>query len=93
MLEPINLLRYSKYGFLTSMSALLSFIASHNSTAKSILVYVLVAAIVLCLIAFFMRRNEVDSEGRALYLLSDIQRFEILTIVSLFVLGVIAGVS
>ncbi len=93
MLEPINLLRYSKYGFLASLSALLSFAASHNEAAKTVLVYVMVAASLLSVLAFFMRGTELDSEGRATYLLKDSQRFELVAIVSLFVLGIIAGVA
>ncbi len=93
MLEPINLLRFSKYGFLTSLSALLSFIAAYNQTARMILIYAMCAAIILSLLAFFMRANEVDEEGRVRYLLKDTQRFEILVVVSMVVLGVIAGIS
>ncbi len=93
MLEPINLLRFSKYGFLTSLSALLSFIAASNEVARTFLIYLMVAATVLSILAFFMRGTELDSEGRAVYLLRDTQRFEILAIVMLFVLGIIAGMS
>ncbi len=93
MLEPINLLRYSKYGFLTSLSALLSFVAASNETARTILIYVLVASIILSILAFFMRSTELDEDGRARYLLKDSQRFELVTIVALFVLGIVAGVS
>lgn len=93
MLEPINLLRFSKYGFLTSLSALLSFIAAYNPTARTILVYGMCFTVILSLLAFFMRTNELDEEGRAKYLLKDTQRFEILAIVMIVVLGVIAGIS
>jgi hypothetical protein len=93
MLEPINLLRFSKYGFLTSLSAFLSFIAASNETARTVLIYVMVASIVLSLFAFFMRGNELDEEGKAQYLLKDTQRFELILIIALFVLGMIAGLS
>jgi hypothetical protein len=93
MLEPINLLRFSKYGFLTSLSALLSFIAAHNEVARQILIYVLVGAVALSIIAFFMRSTELDEEGRAKYLLSDVQRFELISIVLMYVLGIIAGMA
>jgi hypothetical protein len=93
MLEPINLLRYSKYGFIASLSALLSFIAAHNPTARTILIYALVASLILSILAFFMRSTELDEDGRAKYLLKDTQRFELVAIVALFVLGIVAGVS
>jgi hypothetical protein len=93
MLEPINLLRYSKYGFLTSLSALLSFVAASNETARTILIYVLVASIILSILAFFMRSTELDEDGRARYLLKDTQRFELVAIVALFVLGIMVGVA
>ena len=93
MLEPLNLLRFSKYGFIASLSALLSFIAAHDSTAKTVLIYVLVALLILSVLAFFMRSTVLDEDGRARYLLTDTQRFELVAIVSLFVLGVIAGIS
>ncbi len=93
MLEPINLWRFSKYGFLTSLSALLSFIAAHNEVARQILIYALVAAVFLSLLAFFMRGTELDEEGRARYLLTDVQRFELVSIVLMFVLGIIAGMA
>lgn len=93
MLEPINLLRFSKYGFIASLSALLSFIASHNPTARTILIYALVASLILSVLAFFMRSTQIGEDGRASYLLTDTQRFELVVLVSLFVLGVIAGIS
>lgn len=93
MLEPINLLRFSKYGFLTSLSALLSFVAASNETARTFLVYLMVFATALSVLAFFMRGTELDEEGRASYLLKDTQRFELLAIVMLFVLGMIAGLA
>ncbi len=93
MLEPINLLRYSKYGFIASLSALLSFIGAHNQTARTILIYALVASLILSILAFFMRGTELDEDGRARYLLKDTQRFELVAIVALFVLGIIAGVA
>lgn len=93
MLEPINLLRFSKYGFLTSLSAFLSFIGAHNETARTIFIYGMCAAIILSLFAFFMRSNELDEEGRARYLLKDTQRFEMLAVVMMFVLGFIAGMA
>ncbi len=93
MLEPINLLRFSKYGFLISLSALLSFIAASNSTARMFLIYLMGAATFLSVFAFFMRSTELDEEGRARYILKDSQRFEILAIVMMFLLGMIAGLS
>jgi hypothetical protein len=93
MLEPINLLRYSKYGFLTSLSALLSFIAASNPTARTFLIYLMGGATFLSVFAFFMRGTELDEEGRVKYLLKDTQRFELLAIVIMFVLGMIAGLS
>jgi hypothetical protein len=51
------------------------------------------AATFLSVFAFFMRSTELDEEGRARYILKDSQRFEILAIVMMFLLGMIAGLS
>lgn len=92
MLEAINLMRFSKYGFLASLSAFLSFIASENPDIRAPLLYLWIAVVFFSVVACLWKQIEnTDDEIRIQHLLTMFQKLEAVVIVSLITFGVMMG--
>jgi hypothetical protein len=92
MLEAINLMRFSKYGFLASVSAFLAFIASENPNIRMPLIYLWIGSVFIAIIAILWRTVEQTDEGTIYnHLLTMFQKLEAVIIVSLITFGVMMG--
>jgi hypothetical protein len=92
MLEAINLMRFSKYGFLMALSAFLSFIANENPSIRLPLIYLWMAVVFFSVIACLWKTVEViDDETKVQHLLTMFQKLEAIIITSLITFGVMMG--
>jgi hypothetical protein len=92
MLEAINLMRFSKYGFLMALSAFLAFIANENPDIRWPLIYLWIAVVFFSIAACLWRTVESDDEGVTVkHLLTMFQKLEAVVIVSLITFGVMMG--
>lgn len=92
MLEAINLMRLSKYGFLASLSAFLAFIASENPDIRMPLIYLWIGAFFVAVFACLWRTEEQTDEGVFhVHLLTMFQKLEAVIIISLITFGVMMG--
>lgn len=92
MLEAINLMRFSKYGFLMALSAFLSFIASEKPDIRLPLIYLWIAVVFFSVVACLWKTVETtDDEVRVQHLLTMFQKLEAVIIVSLITFGVMMG--
>jgi hypothetical protein len=94
MLEPLQLLRFSKYGFVTALSAFLAFLSTQNPAIRAVLVYAWISLTALGVMACLWKQIEQsEDEVRVGYLLSLGRKFEVITVLSLITIGVMVGVS
>lgn len=92
MLEAINLMRFSKYGFLMALSAFLSFIANEKPDIRLPLIYLWIAVVFFSVVACLWKTVEtIDDEVRVNHLLTMFQKLEAVVIVSLITFGVMMG--
>lgn len=92
MLEAINLMRFSKYGFLMASSAFLAFVATDNPSVRVPLIYLWVGVVFISVVACLWRTVEESDEGvRVYHLLSMFQKLEAVVIMTLITFGVLMG--
>jgi hypothetical protein len=94
MLEPLNLLRFSKYGFITALSSFMAFLSSQNPSIRPVLMYAWVSLTALGIMACLWKQIEQsEDEVRINYLLSIGRKYEVIAILTLITIGVMIGIS
>lgn len=94
MLEPLQLLRFSKYGFVTALSAFLAFLSTQNPAIRTVLIYAWISLTMLGIMACLWKQIEqTEDEIRVGHLLSLGRKFEVIAVLSLITIGVMVGVS
>lgn len=92
MLEAINLMRFSKYGFLMASSAFLAFVANDNPSVRVPLIYLWIGVVFISVIACIWRTTQETEEGVTVYhLLTMFQKLEAVVILTFITFGVLMG--
>jgi hypothetical protein len=94
MKDLFSLRKYSKYGFIVSVSAFLSFLASENPSMRPIMLYLWVAVTAIAVMASLWKVERNTDEGIVVdYLLSMADRLDAVIILSLVVAAVMLGLN
>lgn len=94
MNDLFSLRKYSKYGFITSLSAFLSFLASEHPNLRPIMLYLWLAVTVVSVLACLWKVERSTDEGIVVeYLLSMMDRLDVVIILSLVVAAVMLGLN
>lgn len=94
MNDLFSLRKYSKYGFITSLSAFLSFLASENPSIRPVMLYLWVAVTAVSVLACLWKVERNTEEGIVVeYLLSMADKLDVVIILSLVVAAVMLGLN
>jgi hypothetical protein len=87
-------MRFCKYGFLTSLSAFLAFLATENPGLRPVLIYLWIGVTFIGIITCFWKTVENTEEGMLInHLLSNFQKLENIIILTLITAAVMIGIS
>jgi hypothetical protein len=94
MTDLFSLRKYSKYGFITSLSAFLSFLASENPSIRPIMIYLWIATTAISILACLWKVERNTDEGIMVeYLLSMAEKLDVVIILSLVIAAVMMGLN
>lgn len=94
MNDLFSLRKYSKYGFITSLSAFLSFLASEHPNLRPIMLYLWLAVTAVSVLATLWKvERNVEGEVMVEYLLNMAERLDVVVILSLVVAAVMLGLN
>lgn len=94
MSDLFSLRKYSKYGFIVSTSAFLSFLASEHPNLRPIMLFLWVAVTAVSVLACLWKvERNVEGEVLVEHLLNMAEKLDVVVILSLVVIAVMLGLN